>query len=220
MCGRYSLIASVAELAERFEFDPAGIDHPPRYNVAPTQGVLTVVAGDARRAVRMRWGLIPGWTTGAPSGRPMINARAETAAQRPSFREALRRRRCLVPADGFYEWRRTAAGRRPMRITLASGEPFALAGLWERWRGPGGEDVLSCAVLTTASNELMRPIHDRMPVIVPRGAEELWLDASVREPAALGPALAPRDPERMRAVEVSTLVNSPANDGPEVLAGP
>ncbi len=220
MCGRYSLTASIAELGERFEFGPPWPDHPPRYNIAPTQHVLTVVGGGARRAGLMRWGLIPPWARDASIGNRMINARAETAAERPSFRAALRRRRCLVPADGFYEWRRTALGRRPMRITLASGEPFAMAGLWERWRGPAGEDVASCAILTTEPNELMRTIHDRMPVIVPRELEGLWLDASVREPADLGPALAPYDPAAMRAAEVSPLVNSPANDGPELLAAP
>ena len=150
--------------------------YSPSHNVAPTQGVLTVVAeSEARRAVHMRWGLIPSWAREASIGSRMINARAETVAEKPSFRTALRRRRCLVLADGFYEWRRTGAGKRPMRITMASGEPFAFAGLWDTWRDPQDETVTSCTIITTGANDLLRPIHDRMPVILQRDQEDLWL---------------------------------------------
>ncbi len=217
MCGRYSLIASIAELGERFGFNGADAAYSPSYNVAPTQGVLTVVAeNEARRAVRMRWGLIPSWAREASIGSRMINARAETVAEKPSFRTALRRRRCLVLADGFYEWRRTSAGKRPMRITNASGEPFAFAGLWDTWRDPQDETVTSCTIITTRANDLLRPIHDRMPVILQRDQEDLWLDHDVREPDALHEVLIPHSPGAMKAYEVSTLVNSPANDGPEL----
>ena len=219
MCGRYSLVASIAELEGRFGFDGTDAVYSPNYNVAPTQGVLTVVAeSDARRAVRMRWGLIPSWAREASIGSRMINARAETVAEKPSFRTALRRRRCLVLADGFYEWRRTGAGKRPMRITMASGEPFAFAGLWDTWRDQQGEAITSCTIITTGANDLLRPVHDRMPVILQRDREDLWLDHGVREPDVLREALTPYDPGTMKAYEVSTLVNSPANDGPEVIA--
>ena len=218
MCGRYSLIASIAELGERFGFDGADVAYSPSYNVAPTQGVLTVVAeNDARRAVRMRWGLIPSWAREASIGSRMINARAETVAEKPSFRTALRRRRCLVLADGFYEWRRTSAGKRPMRITMASGEPFAFAGLWDTWRDPQDEAVTSCTIITTVANDLLRPIHDRMPVILQRDQEGLWLDHDVREPDVLREALALYNSGAMKAYEVSTLVNSTANDGPGII---
>ena len=183
--------------------------HSPSYNVAPTQGVLTVVAeNEARRAVRMRWGLIPSWAREASVGSRMINARAETVAEKPSFRTALRRRRCLVLADGFYEWRRTSAGKRPMRITMASEEPFAFAGLWDTWRDPQAEAVTSCTIITTEANDLLRPIHDRMPVILQRDQEDLWPDLDVREPDVLREVLTPYNSGAMKAYEVSTLVNS------------
>ena len=150
----------------------------------------------------------------------MINARAETIAERPSFRTALRERRCLIPADGFYEWRRGGTSRLPVRVTLASGEPFAFAGLWEAWRGQNGDAVGSCTIITTQANELLRPIHDRMPVILPRNLEPLWLDNGMQDPAALGSLLVPYDSGQMDFHEVSTLVNSAFNDGPELLEPP
>lgn len=217
MCGRYSLIASIAELEGRFGFDGADAAYSPSYNVAPTQGVLTLVAeSEARRGVRMRWGLIPSWAREASIGSRMINARAETVAEKPSFRTALRQRRCLVLADGFYEWRRTSADKRPMRITMASREPFAFAGLWDSWRDPQGEAVISCTIITTAANDLLRPIHDRMPVILQREQEDLWLDHDVREPDVLREVLIPYNPGAMKAYQVSTLVNSTSNEGPEL----
>ena len=217
MCGRYSLVASIAELEGRFGFDGSDVAYSPSYNVAPTQGVLTVVAeSEARRGVRMRWGLIPSWAREASIGSRMINARAETVAEKPSFRDALRRRRCLVVADGFYEWRRIGAGKRPMRITMATGKPFAFAGLWDTWRDPQDQIVISCTIITTGANDLLRPIHHRMPVILQREGEELWLDHDVREPDVLREVFIPYSPDAMEAYEVSTLINSPANDRPEL----
>ena len=217
MCGRYSLIAEIEQLALRFGFDAYGLEQPPRYNVAPTQPVLAVRGGERRPASYMRWGLVPSGTRGTPSGAPMINARAETVAERPSFRSALLRRRCLIPADGFYEWRRDS-GRRPMRITLASGEPFAFAGLWDTWRDPHGDVVESCTIITTEANELIQPIHDRMPVILPEDVEPFWLDSGMQDGAALTSLLVPYPAEAMTTYEVSTLVNSAANDGPDLIA--
>ena len=217
MCGRYSLIADLGELARRFEFDGDWLKFEPAYNVAPTQEVLTVVGGECRRGGFMRWGLIPYWAKNASIGNGMINARAETVAEKPAFRDALRRRRCLVLADGFYEWQRTGGAKRPMRIVIQSGEPFAFAGLWSVWRDQDGNRIPSCAIITTAANDLLAPIHDRMPVILRRELEEFWLDSSIDDPGALANVLAPCADEAMEAYEVSTLVNSAANDGPEVI---
>ena len=218
MCGRYSLIANLGELARRFEFDGDQLKFESAYNVAPTQDVLTVVGGDARRGGFMRWGLIPHWAKNASIGSRMINARAETVAEKSAFRDALRRRRCLVLADGFYEWQRTGGAKRPMRIIMRSGEPFAFAGLWSLWRDPDGNRIPSCAIITTAANDLLKPIHDRMPVILPREMEELWLDGSVEDPGVLGSVLIPYADDAMDTYEVSTLVNSAVNNGTEVIA--
>ena len=223
MCGRYSLTADLGELALRFEFDGERLTFEPAYNVAPTQDVLTVVGGKTRRGGFVRWGLIPHWAKSASIGSRMINARAETVGEKPAFRDALRRRRCLVLADGFYEWQRAGRVKRPMRVVMRSGEPFAFAGLWSVWRDPEGNAVPSCAIITTAANDLLRPIHDRMPVVLPREMETLWLDQSVDGPIALADVLRPYPADAMDAYEVCPWVNSVANDGPEVveaLAGP
>ena len=217
MCGRYSLIADLGELARRFEFDGDWLTFDSSYNVAPTQEVLTVVGGKSRRAGFMRWGLIPSWVKDPSVGSHMINARAETVVERPAFRTALRRRRCLVLADGFYEWQKSGSRRRPMRVVMRSGEPFAFAGLWETWRDPEGKVVPSCTIITTEANDLLRPIHDRMPVILSRDDEDFWLDRGESDPAGLANVLKPYPADAMEAYEVSSLVNSHANDGPEVI---
>ncbi|MXV79696.1 MAG: SOS response-associated peptidase [Chloroflexi bacterium] len=218
MCGRYSLTADPEELARRFEFAGDWTVLKPRYNVAPTQQVLAVVGGAERRGGLMRWGLIPHWAKQRKSGRPLINARAETVAERPAFRAAFRRRRCLILADGFYEWQPTGGVKRPMRIVLDSEEPFAFAGLWSVWIDPEGQRISSCAIITTKANDLLRPIHDRMPVILARDDEEFWLDPDVDDPGTLGSLLTPYDARAMEAYEVSPLVNAAANDGPEIIA--
>ena len=218
MCGRYSLIADLGELARQFEFDGDWLTFESAYNIAPTQEVLTVVGGETRRGGFMRWGLIPHWAKNASIGSRMINARAETVAEKPAFRDALRRRRCLVLADGFYEWQRTGGAKRPMRIVMRSGEPFAFAGLWSVWRDPSGNAVPSCTIITTAANDLLRPIHDRMPVVLPKDLEELWLDLSVEDASTLTSIMAPYPADALEAYEVSSLVNSFANDGPQVAA--
>ncbi len=210
---------TIGELQNRFEFDGERLGYAPSYNIAPPQNVLTVVGGEERRGGYMRWGLIPFWAKDKSIGSRMINARAETVAEKPSFRNAFKRRRCLIIADGFYEWQKVGAKKRPMRIVMQSGEPFAFAGLWETWRDPEGEVVPSCAIITTSANNLLSPIHDRMPVILPRDVEDFWLDDSVTEPDALTSVLTPYDDEEMEVYEVSPLVNSAWNDGPEVLEG-
>ena len=217
MCGRFSLTSEIGELQGRFEFDGAGLTHTPRYNIAPSQPLLAVLNGGERRAAHLRWGLIPSWAKSASAGSRLINARAETVAERNSFRSAFTRRRCLVLADGFYEWQRVGNTKMPMRIVLTSGEPFAFAGLWDSWRDPNGEIVRSCTIITTEANELLHPIHDRMPVILPREMESFWLDHDVEDGDALSNVLVPYQSVEMEAYEVSSLVNRPGNDRPEVV---
>ena len=218
MCGRYSLISDLTALQLRFDFDPPVTEHSSRYNIAPTQNVFTVRSEDGRNvAEHMRWGLIPSWAKDMSIGNRAINARAETLAERPMFRTALRRRRCLILADGFYEWMRLGKARLPMRILLTTGEPFAFAGLWESWTNPDGENIHSCAIITTTPNDAMRPIHDRMPVILLPKYEPAWLDSSNEDTSALSDFLSPYPTEMMDAYPVAPLVNSPANDSPDII---
>ena len=210
MCGRYELHTHPAALALAF-----GLAHPPsltaRYNIAPMQMVPIVrrnAAGE-RELVQVRWGLVPRWSKDPSIGARMINARAETVAERPAFRNAYLRHRCLVPADGFYEWRRTAHGKQPMRIARTDGEPFGMAGLYERWLSPDGEVLDTCTIVTTEANARLRGIHDRMPVIVPPPQYERWLDAADPDVSDL---CAPAPEELMRAHAVSPRVNAVRND--------
>ena len=217
MCGRYSLIADLEDLARRFDFFSDLQALEAGYNIAPTQQVLAVVGGDTRRGGMMRWGLIPSWAKNASIGSRMINARAETVAEKPAFRDALRRRRCLVLADGFYEWQKIDGAKRPMRIAMRSGEPFAFAGIWSVWRAPDGTRIASCAIITTKANDSLTPIYHRMPVILPKELEGLWLDRGIEDPDVLGSVLTPYPNDDMEAYEVSPLVNSAANNVPEVI---
>ena len=220
MCGRFTSTAEAASITERFGVDVPE-DYRRRFNVAPAQTVLSLV-GDAttgeRRAEPMRWGLVPHWAKSLTTGFTMINARAETLLEKPTYRSLVASRRCLVPADGFYEWRVGADGKKePVWFSLADGGLFAFAGLWTRWIDKGtGEVVDSCTIVTTRANELVGPVHDRMPVIVAREGEDTWLDTRVL-PGTVLPLLAPYPAERMRAVRASRRVNSAANDDPELL---
>ena len=219
MCGRYSLISDIRDLQQRFDLvETPGEQHSSRYNIAPTENVLTVRAGDGgNRAEHMRWGMIPSWAKNAQFGARAINARAETVAEKPAFRTALRRRRCLIPADGFYEWMRIGKSKQPMRIIMKTGQPFAFAGLWETWKDPGGVVVHSCAIITTEANDVLSPIHDRMPVILLPENEAVWLDESNTDPKTIAHVLKPYPPEQMEAYPVSTLVNLAANDTMDVI---
>jgi putative SOS response-associated peptidase YedK len=221
MCGRFLLYTSGAALAEWLGL-PEVPALEPRYNIAPTQPVAAVRAGPGgdRELVRLRWGLVPSWSTDLAIGNRLINARAETAADKPSFRVAFRQRRCLVPANGFYEWVGRAGKKQPIHFRLRERRPFAFAGLWERWQAPGGEVVESCAVLTTEANDLVRLVHDRMPVILDPDAFAPWLDPAVRDPAALGLLLRPYPADAMMASPVGSWVNNPRNEGPACLAPP
>lgn len=216
MCGRYTL--TVDQEALQVALGVEGLVHPrPRYNVAPTQEVPVVVApeGEARGAV-LRWGLVPSWAKDPSIGNRMINARSETAHEKPSFRAPFRRSRCLVPADGFFEWRREGSGKVPFWIHMEDRAPFTMAGLWDRWRDPEGGERATFTILTTEPNELLRPIHDRMPVIVAPGDRRRWLDPGAGVPA-LRELLGPHPAEPMAVREVSTRVNSPRNDDPSCI---
>src|SRR5688500_11967104 len=211
MCGRYTLV-KLNELLLRFPniLPPTGI--APRYNIAPTQPVLVIPNNHPDRFELFHWGLIPSWAKDTAIGNRMINARAETLAEKPSFRTALKRRRCLLPADGFYEWRKEPDGKTktPIYIRLKSGEPFMFAGLWDEWHSPDGSVLPSCAVITTRPNELMASIHDRMPVILSKDELRQWLDPAEQEPERLTALLKPFPAERMEAFPVSRTVNNPA----------
>jgi putative SOS response-associated peptidase YedK len=187
----------------------------PRYNIAPSQDVLAVrlPLGETKRQLcLLRWGLIPSWAKDITVGAKMINARAESAAVKPAFRRAFGTRRCLIPADGFYEWQRRGAGKQPYHIRMRDGKPFAFAGLWEEWEGTIAGPIESCTILTTAANDLVAPLHDRMPVIIAPSDFALWLDPKTTDAAALKVLLRPYPSERMVAVPVSTAVNDPAHD--------
>ncbi|MDX6619481.1 MAG: hypothetical protein QOK36_1867 [Gaiellales bacterium] len=213
MCGRFTVAVDPQLLAERFDVALPD-DIGPRFNVAPTDAVLAIAERSAGRELMVaRWGLIPHWAKDAKIGARMINARAETLAERSAYRPLLAKGRCLILADGFYEWRLDPDGRkRPVRYTLADGEPFGFAGLWTGWRDPeSGEQLRSCTIITTNANDLVAPVHDRMPVILPRGVEQQWLDREVEVAEALE-LLAPYPAGQMRAAEASLLVNAVAND--------
>jgi putative SOS response-associated peptidase YedK len=218
MCGRFTLTADIALLAERFGFDAAELSYTPSYNIAPGQQVLTVVNDGTPRAGYLRWGLVPSWAKDPGTGHRLINARAETVAEKPSFRQALRQRRCLVLADGFFEWQHTGTTKRPMYIRLRDHRPFAFAGLWDTWRDPAGTPLTTCTILTTDANALLTPIHQRMPVILPPAAEAVWLDRRRTAPEELLSWLEPYDSESMEAYAVSPAVNSPRHNAPECIA--
>ena len=215
MCGRFTLTADSKKLTEAFAGYDIPAELPPRFNIAPSQPVA-VIANNGRNKVEFfQWGLIPSWAKEPAIGNRMINARAETLAEKPSFKNAYKRRRCLVLSDGFYEWKKMNGGKTPMYIRLASGEPFALAGLWELWHGPDDSTILSCTIITTTPNELLADIHNRMPVILPSAVYDRWLDPAECSPDQLNELLKPYPAARMTAYPVSTLVNNPKNDSPE-----
>jgi len=212
MCGRYTLTTPVETLAEEFDLTGPLPEVPPSYNVTPTEQVVAVIAGDGGRRLEMlKWGLIPSWADDPEIGSRMINARSETAPEKPSFRRAFRERRCLIPADGFYEWQRTDNGKQPFYFRMKGERPFAFAGLWESWKGSGSE-IRSCTILTTEANGLVGEVHPRMPVILAPEDYGLWLDPDVREAEPLLPLLNPYPDDVMEAYPVTRFVNSPSND--------
>jgi putative SOS response-associated peptidase YedK len=217
MCGRYTLLSSGESLQLLFGF-PEAPSLTPRYNIAPTQPVLAVrqTAQGGRELPLLRWGLIPSWAKDPAIGNRMTNARAETVADKPAFRTPFRRRRCLVPADGFYEWQTIGRLKQPIHFRMKGGLPFAFAGLWDQWRGPGGEQIESCTVLTTEANELVHPVHDRMPVILRPEDFAVWLDG-VQKPEVLLPLLRPYPAAEMEARLANPWVNDARHEGPQCL---
>lgn len=218
MCGRFTL-TQPANIAAKFGLDnfaPVESEfYTPRFNVAPTQRIVVIPTIDMQReARRMRWGLIPYWANDMKMGSNLINVRAEGIATKPAFRSAFKSRRCLIPADGFYEWQQTTRGKQPYRIVLRSGELFAFAGLWERWRNPEGETIESCCIVTCEPNALAARFHERMPVIVAPEDYDTWLIGTPEQALAL---LKPYPTEEMRAYPVSAKVNRPANDTSELI---
>jgi putative SOS response-associated peptidase YedK len=218
MCGRFVLIAPGEALAEQFNLVETPLQTP-RYNIAPTQPVTAVRLSPQtaeRELTFFRWGLIPSWAKDMKMGARMINARSETVAEKPAFRAAFKRRRCLIPADGFYEWQKLNGGKQPIYIHSQDGHPFAFAGLWETWQAADGSMIETCTILTTTPNELMTPIHNRMPVIIEPEDYGMWLDPSSK-PEDARHLFRPYPPEKMAAYPVSTMVNSPRNDTPSCI---
>ncbi len=219
MCGRFTLFEPDKILSKEFGVS-LSFGLAPRYNIAPSQRILAVRVAPTtgqREFAMTRWGLIPHWAKDTSIGNRLINARSETVAEKPAFRRAFRERRCLVPADGFYEWKQEAKGKRPFYVRMRDARPFAFAGLWERWEGIAGEAVETCAILTTAANTILSPVHDRMPVILPPEAYSQWLDPSARSPKLLSPLLHPFPDNAMEAFPVDTFVNNPKMEDPRCI---
>jgi len=218
MCGRFRLSRRKQIVEEYFDVSSDADDWNPRYNIAPTQPV-PVIRQNPKEPIRelslMRWGLIPSWAKDTSGAARMINARSETAHTLPAFRDAMKSRRCLIPADGFYEWAKTVKAKQPFCFEVGDGGLFAFAGLWERWRDPSGQWVKSCSILTTTPNAVTSTVHDRMPVILERDSYDLWLDPGMQNVAAISELLKPLDPSLMRSYPVSTRINHVANDDAE-----
>jgi putative SOS response-associated peptidase YedK len=216
MCGRFTITVTLEELLDRFTISEVTGEYMPRYNVAPGQSIPVIVEKSGVPHMGfLHWGLIPSWAKDKKIGYSMINAKAETLTEKPSFRTAFERRRCLIPADGFYEWKVTASGKRPMRITLKDRGIFAMAGLFDTWTAPDGTRLGSCTIVTTTPNKLVADIHDRMPVIVPREFERTWLDRGIRDTAGLQRLLLPYPEDQMAAYPVDPKVGSVKNDSPD-----
>jgi putative SOS response-associated peptidase YedK len=221
MCGRFTLIAEPERVKEVFNIsDTSNCQWEARYNIAPTQNIATVVYNSEtkkRECRSLRWGLIPSWSKDSKMAARTINARAETLAEKPSFRSAFKRRRCLIIADGFYEWKKVETKKQPYYFQLQDNQPFAFAGLWEEWLSPEDEKITSCTIVTTEANELLQQIHHRMPVILPQSDYETWLDPQQNNTELLQKLLRPYGAEEMSAYRVSTKVNSPYHTSPECI---
>ncbi len=217
MCGRFTLFLDAETLRDEFGLVEVPGDYTARYNIAPTMPLAVVTQAENRKVEWMRWGLVPSWAKDPEIGNKLINARSETLLEKPSFRNAFHRRRCLILADGFYEWKR-GEGKTPSipyYFRLADGKPFAFAGLWELWRSPEGDELRTCTIITCAANELVAQVHNRMPVMLPADRSFDWLLPGPAE--KLQGLLAPLDPALMSAHPVSRAVNTPARDGPELI---
>jgi len=219
MCGRFVRKATAQDIADEFELDPGdiGIDLAPRYNIAPGQQVAAVLSDGKPRLEGLRWGLIPHWAKDPKIGYKMINARAETLSQKPSFKASLKRKRCLVVADGFYEWRKEGSKKTPIYVRMKSGKPFGFAGLYDSWRSPEGNDIRTCSIVTTTPNRLLAPIHERMPVILDKKGRGIWLGGEQEDLRPLLDLLVPFDESQMEAYPVAPAVNRPEHDAPDCI---
>lgn len=201
MCGRFTLTINLSVIVKSFSVQEVAHEYKPSNDISPGQQIPAIIHDDKNRLVSFRWGLIPSWAKDPSIGNKMFNARAETIAEKPSFRDAFKKRRCLIIADGFYEWQKLEKGTRPFYISLKSGEPFGFAGLYETWMSPGNKPVDTCTIVTTEPNTLIKPIHDRMPVIVKKDKESLWIDLGVQDKKELMPILKPYPSEEMKMSE-------------------
>jgi putative SOS response-associated peptidase YedK len=217
MCGRFAQRSNPKRLAKEFKVTDVP-DIEARYNIAPTQEILAVrESADGREMTFLKWGLIPSWSKDTSIGARLINARSETVTEKPSFRGAFKQRRCIIPADGFYEWQKADGKKQPFFFQMRDESPFGFAGLWECWAGQGREAINSCTILTTEANEVLRPVHDRMPVILHPEEYSLWLEGDEREQDLLKELLRPYPAEEMTGYPVSQLVNSTRNKGLELI---
>lgn len=213
MCGRFTQRADSKKVAKEFKVAEVPTVEA-RYNIAPTQDILAVYApGDGRGATFFKWGLVPSWAKDTSMGARLINARSETVAEKPAFRQAFKQRRCIIPADGFYEWQRTDGRKQPFFFHMRDERPFGFAGLWEKWEGEGGRVVNSCTILTTEANEVLQPVHDRMPVILHPEDYELWLNGDARQLDHIKEMLQPYPAREMVGYPVGAAVSSPRNQG-------
>ncbi len=213
MCGRFILLTDLPVLAESFGIQEVTTEYQPEVNICPGRDIAAVVHDGRKRLVAFRWGLIPAWADDPAIGNRMFNARAETVAEKPSFKDAFKKRRCLIPVDGFYEWQKSGKGKRPLCFSLKSGRPFGLAGLYETWTSPEKGRIHTCTIITTDANDLIRPIHDRMPVIIPKDKEAAWLDPYTVKLDELASLLKPYPPDEMVLSEVdANMFPRPARD--------
>ncbi len=217
MCGRYTLTIDIDAVARAFNVAPS-LQTTPRYNVAPTQEVVTILQDETKHLDFLRWGLIPSWSKEESIGAKMINARAETLAEKPSFKRLLQGRRCLIVADGFYEWKQEQGGKTPMYFTLPNHQPFAFAGLWDTWKQPDGQPLRTCTIITTEPNDVVASVHNRMPVILPIAAQEEWLDPKQHDMHVLQQFLKPYTASEMSVRPVSRKINSPQYDSADLIA--
>ena len=216
MCGRFERSSPIERIASKFNITQARLIVEPSYNIAPSQNILVIIEQGTRQFMSCRWGFIPSWAKDPSIGHKMINARAETVASKPAFRSAFRKHRCLIVANGFYEWQKTERKKVPYYIRLKSGEPFGFAGIYSTWVSDTAESIDSCAIITTDANDLIRDVHERMPVIIPHDKVDHWLN-DVTNQATLLEMLRPYPAEEMQMYEVSTKVNSPTYDSPDVI---
>lgn len=219
MCGRFVLQSAVDIISQIFKLARIDMAPTPRYNIAPGQEIAIVVEEAGTRTLQScRWGLVPARAKDLAEGHRMINARAESVAEKPSFRPSFLRHRCLIVADGFYEWKSEGGRKKPVYVRQKNGKPMGFAGLFNRWTAPDGKQVCTGAIITTEANSLLKPVHDRMPVIASPDRYDLWLNPGVQDAARLLPVLKPCPPGILELYEVSSRVNSPANEGPENIA--